>query len=158
MSIRVFVTGGTCDNQYNKIDGTLSFRETHIEDVLERGRCKLDVKVEVLMMMDSLDMNAPDRARIVEAFRSCAEPQVVITQAPTRWSRRHARSREAAWITLEVHSALEAVGLTAAVARVLTDAGIPSNVIAALHHGHLFAPVDRAGEALAALEGLAGPG
>lgn len=79
MSIRVFVTGGTFDKQYNEIDGTLSFRETHVEDVLERGRCKLDVEVEVLMMMDSLDMQAADRARIVEACRRCAEQQVVIT-------------------------------------------------------------------------------
>ena len=79
MSIRVFVTGGTFDKQYNEIDGTLSFSETHVEHVLDRGRCKLDVKVEVLMMMDSLDMEAADRARIVAAFERCAETQVVIT-------------------------------------------------------------------------------
>ena len=79
MSIRVFVTGGTFDKQYNEIDGTLSFSETHVEHVLDRGRCKLDVKVEVLMMIDSLDMEAADRARIVAAFEHCAEQQVVIT-------------------------------------------------------------------------------
>lgn len=62
---------------------------------------------------------------------------------------------EAAWITLDVHSALEAVGLTAAVARVLTSAGIPCNVVAALHHDHLFVPVDRATDALRALHELA---
>ena len=79
MSIRVYVTGGTFDKQYNEIDGTLSFNETHVEHVLDRGRCKLDVKVEVLMMIDSLDMEAADRARIVAAFAHCAESQVVIT-------------------------------------------------------------------------------
>lgn len=79
MSIRVFVTGGTFDKQYNEIDGTLSFSETHVEHVLERGRCRLDVRVEVLMMMDSLDMEAADRARIVAACERCAEQQVVIT-------------------------------------------------------------------------------
>ncbi|MGW1230637.1 ACT domain-containing protein [Streptomyces sp. NPDC001478] len=61
----------------------------------------------------------------------------------------------AGWITLRVHSALEAVGLTAAVALALTDAGISCNVVAGFHHDHLFVPHDRAEEALAVLERLA---
>lgn len=61
---------------------------------------------------------------------------------------------EAAWITLDVESALEAVGLTAAVARALADVGIPCNIVAALHHDHLFVPVDRAADALRALRDL----
>lgn len=60
----------------------------------------------------------------------------------------------AAWITLTVSSDLAAVGLTAAVARALTDAGISCNVVAAAHHDHLFVPVERAGDAIAALRGL----
>ena len=60
----------------------------------------------------------------------------------------------AAWITLRVHSDLAAVGLTAAVARALADAGIACNVVAALHHDHLFVPHDRAEAALAALRAL----
>jgi len=59
-----------------------------------------------------------------------------------------------AWITLRVHSDLAAVGLTAAVARALADAGIACNVVAGVHHDHLFVPVDRAGDALAALRAL----
>jgi hypothetical protein len=54
----------------------------------------------------------------------------------------------AAWITLEVRSALEAVGLTAAVAQALTGAGISANVIAGLHHDHLFVPYERGQEAV----------
>ncbi len=61
----------------------------------------------------------------------------------------------AAWITLQVHSALEAVGLTAAVSRALTDAGVSANVVAGLVHDHVFVPVERADEALEVLEALA---
>ena len=59
----------------------------------------------------------------------------------------------AAWLTLEVHSALDAVGLTAEVAGRLARAGISANVVAGYHHDHLFVPVDRADEALALLGG-----
>ncbi|WP_299196649.1 ACT domain-containing protein [uncultured Erythrobacter sp.] len=57
-------------------------------------------------------------------------------------------------ITLSVHSDLEGVGLTAAVASTLAEAGIACNVIAAFHHDHLFVPWDRREEALALLERL----
>ncbi len=60
----------------------------------------------------------------------------------------------AAWITLEVHSALEAVGLTAAVSRALTDAGISANMVAGFTHDHLFVPHPRATDALHALQSL----
>ncbi len=59
-----------------------------------------------------------------------------------------------AWITLTVHSDLAAVGLTAAFARALGDAGISCNVIAGVHHDHLFVPVERAADAMAALRAL----
>ncbi len=62
----------------------------------------------------------------------------------------------AAWLTLEVHSALAAGGLTAAVSRVLADEGIPCNVLAGFHHDHLLVPADRADDAVAALERLRG--
>lgn len=60
----------------------------------------------------------------------------------------------AAWITLEVPSALAAVGLTAAVSRALADAGISANVIAGHHHDHLLVPADRAADAMSALQTL----
>ncbi|MFF9506626.1 ACT domain-containing protein [Streptomyces sp. NPDC014724] len=61
----------------------------------------------------------------------------------------------AGWITLRVHSALDAVGLTAAVSLALTDAGLSCNVVAGFHHDHLFVPYDRADEAVGVLEALA---
>ncbi|MEU8519959.1 ACT domain-containing protein [Streptomyces sp. NBC_01216] len=60
----------------------------------------------------------------------------------------------AGWITLRVHSALDAVGLTAAVSRALADAGLSCNVVAGFHHDHLFVEHGRAQEALTALEAL----
>jgi hypothetical protein len=60
----------------------------------------------------------------------------------------------AAWITLTVHSDLQAVGLTAAVAAALADAGIGCNVVAAAFHDHLFVPVEAGERALATLQGL----
>ncbi|MFI7442961.1 ACT domain-containing protein [Nonomuraea indica] len=61
----------------------------------------------------------------------------------------------AGWITLRVHSALEAVGLTAAFARELADAGLSCNVVAGLRHDHLFVPYESAARAVAVLEDLA---
>lgn len=60
-----------------------------------------------------------------------------------------------AWLTLDVYSALEAVGLTAAVAKVLTEAEIPCNVIAARHHDHLLVPAKRTSDAIAVIASLA---
>jgi hypothetical protein len=60
----------------------------------------------------------------------------------------------AAWITLSVHSDLHAVGLTAAIAAALAAEGISCNVVAAVHHDHLFVPIDRADDAIAALDRL----
>jgi hypothetical protein len=61
----------------------------------------------------------------------------------------------AGWITLRVNSALDAIGLTAAVAGELAQAGLSCNVVAGYHHDHLFVPYDRAAEAVAALDALA---
>lgn len=62
----------------------------------------------------------------------------------------------AAWLTLDVHSALEAVGLTAAVAGALAAADIPCNVLAGFHHDHLLVPLDRAEDAITTIAALSG--
>ena len=62
---------------------------------------------------------------------------------------------EAAWLTLTVHSALEAVGLTAAFSRALGDEDIPCNVLAGYHHDHLLVPADRADAAIETLRAIA---
>ena len=79
MSVRVFVTGGTFDKDYDELTGKLFFRNTHVEEMLRRGRCGLDVDIETLMMMDSLEMTDQHRARVVRACLECDEDQIVIT-------------------------------------------------------------------------------
>ncbi|MDQ6611878.1 MAG: asparaginase [Gemmatimonadota bacterium] len=79
MPIRAFVTGGTFDKEYDELSGTLFLRNTHVPEMLRRGRCGLDVTVEVLMMVDSLDMTAEQREQIARACISCSESHVVVT-------------------------------------------------------------------------------
>ncbi len=79
MSVRVFVTGGTFDKEYDELTGTLYFRNTHVDEMLRRGRCGLDVDVETLMMVDSLEMTAAQRDMIVRACRECEQDHIVIT-------------------------------------------------------------------------------
>ena len=79
MSVRVFVTGGTFDKEYDEVGGTLYFEDTHIPEMLRLGRCRLDVSVRTLMMIDSLEMTEQDRLTIVENCRRCEEAQIVIT-------------------------------------------------------------------------------
>lgn len=79
MSVRVFVTGGTFDKEYDELTGTLHFDATHLPEMLRRGRCMLDVQTEVLMMIDSLEMKEAHRARIVQACREAVESRIVIT-------------------------------------------------------------------------------
>ncbi len=67
--IRILVTGGTFDKEYNELTGTLFFRHTHVPEMLRLGRCRVDVVVQTLMMIDSLDMTDGDRARIVDECR-----------------------------------------------------------------------------------------
>lgn len=79
MPIRLLVTGGTFDKEYNELDGTLAFRDTHVSQMLQRGRCRLDVRVQVLLMMDSLDLTEAHRALVVRACQESPESQIVIT-------------------------------------------------------------------------------
>jgi L-asparaginase len=77
--IRILVTGGTFDKQYDELRGVLSFQTTHLPEMLRLGRCRVEVAVETLMMLDSLDMTDTDRHRIVSSCRSAVETRIVIT-------------------------------------------------------------------------------
>jgi L-asparaginase len=78
-ALRVLVTGGTFDKNYNELEGRLHFRETHVPEMLGLGRCKLPIVVETLMLIDSLEMTDEHRARVLEACRKAPEERIVIT-------------------------------------------------------------------------------
>jgi L-asparaginase len=79
MAIKIFVTGGTFDKEYNELTGKLFFKDTHINELLKMGRCKVDVSVRTLMMIDSLEMTDADRNIIVESCKRAEEERIVIT-------------------------------------------------------------------------------
>jgi L-asparaginase len=78
-AVRLFITGGTFDKDYDEIHGRLFFRDTHVHEMLRLGRCRLAVDVRTLMMIDSLEMNDGDRRLIVENCRNAAEERIVVT-------------------------------------------------------------------------------
>lgn len=82
--IQVFVTGGTFDKEYNFITGELFFRDTHLKEMFERGRCTLDIDIKTLMMVDSLEMNDDDRDIIVHNCRKTKSDQILITHGTDR--------------------------------------------------------------------------
>ena len=79
MQIRVLVTGGTFDKEYDELTGKLFFLDTHVDEMLRRGRSRLDLTVETLMMIDSLEMDDAGRARIAARCREAAERAIVVT-------------------------------------------------------------------------------
>src|SRR5882672_5886741 len=79
MTIRIFVTGGTFDKEYNELTGELFFKETHLPEMLNRSRSTLDVTVRTLMMIDSLNMSDEDRELIAHQCRAAEEDKIIIT-------------------------------------------------------------------------------
>src|SRR6059036_3533172 len=77
--IRIFVTGGTFDKNYDEINGRLTFGDTHLPEMLRLGRCRLDVSIRTLMMIDSLEMTHADRELIVRHCAQSDESRIVVT-------------------------------------------------------------------------------
>ncbi|MCX6136025.1 MAG: asparaginase domain-containing protein [Ignavibacteriales bacterium] len=79
MKIRIIVTGGTFDKEYNELKGELFFKNTHLPEMLTLGRSRLPIEIRTLMMIDSLDMSDADRASIADACASMEEHNIIIT-------------------------------------------------------------------------------
>ena len=97
--IRILVTGGTFDKEYDEIAGTLYFKDTHVHEMLRLGRCRAPVTVESLMLVDSLQMTDADRQRIADRCLACPERLIVITHGTdtiveTAHALAHAMSQE----------------------------------------------------------------
>ncbi|HPC83432.1 MAG TPA: asparaginase domain-containing protein [Thermoanaerobaculaceae bacterium] len=79
MALRILITGGTFDKEYDEINGRLFFQDTHVHEMLRLGRCRVDVVVRTVMMVDSLEMTDADRRIILENCRQCPEERIVVT-------------------------------------------------------------------------------
>ncbi len=79
MTIRILVTGGTFDKEYNERTGQLFFKDTHIGEMLRLGRSRVEVTIRTVMMIDSLEMTDADRDLIVQNCLQSDEDRIVIT-------------------------------------------------------------------------------
>jgi L-asparaginase len=79
MSIRIFITGGTFDKEYNELNGQLYFKDSHLPEMLELGRNLVPVEIRTLMMVDSLEMTPADRELITEHCLKSPEEKIIIT-------------------------------------------------------------------------------
>jgi L-asparaginase len=77
--IQIFITGGTFDKEYNELTGELFFKETHVRDMLRLGRSLLEVEIDTLMMIDSLQMTDSDRRLILDRCNATPHSRIVIT-------------------------------------------------------------------------------
>ena len=109
MQIRILATGGTFDKEYNELTGELFFKDTHAGDMLRLGRSHLDISLETLMMIDSLQMTDDDRQLILRRCREVPEERIVVTHGTD---------------TMEQTAAVLAAGLPGKVV-VLTGAMVP---------------------------------
>jgi len=79
VSIRIIITGGTFDKHYDEIHGSLTFKDSHLPEILTFVRCSVPIEAEVNQLIDSLDMHTSNRLRVLESCRRALEDQVVIT-------------------------------------------------------------------------------
>ncbi|NLW55704.1 MAG: asparaginase [Firmicutes bacterium] len=79
MSIRIIITGGTFDKHYDEIQGALTFKNTHLPEILEQVRCTVEVTLELNQLIDSLEMRQANRLQILEATRKAPERRILIT-------------------------------------------------------------------------------
>ncbi len=79
MVVKILITGGTFDKEYMELNGELIFKNTHIHEMLKKGRCKLETKIRTLFMIDSLEMTDYHRKIILEKCLNSKEDKIIIT-------------------------------------------------------------------------------
>jgi L-asparaginase len=79
MNIRILITGGTFDKEYNELTGQLYFNDSHLPEMLDLGRNLAPVEIRTLMMVDSLEMSDDDRNLVAEHCMKSPEDKIIIT-------------------------------------------------------------------------------
>jgi len=79
VTIRIIITGGTFDKHYDEIRGNLTFKDTHLPQILKIARCTVPIEVELNQLIDSLDMHNANRQQVLESCRRAPEEHIVIT-------------------------------------------------------------------------------
>ena len=79
MAIRIFITGGTFDKEYNELNGEIYFKDTHLNEMLKLGRSKVETEVRTLMMVDSIYLTDEDRDLIANNCLKSADDKIIIT-------------------------------------------------------------------------------
>jgi L-asparaginase len=79
VTIRIIITGGTFDKHYDEIRGNLTFKDSHLPEILAFVRCTVPIELELNQLIDSLDMQASSRQQVLESCRRAPEDRIVIT-------------------------------------------------------------------------------
>ncbi len=79
MKIRIIITGGTFDKHYDEIHGSLTFKDTHLPEIMKFVRCTLPIELELNQLIDSLDMHEANRLQVLESCRRAPEERIIIT-------------------------------------------------------------------------------
>jgi L-asparaginase len=77
--MKILITGGTLDKQYNPLNGELVFNQSSVMDMLAQSRNTLEINIDTLMLKDSLAMNDDDRMHLLQACNDCADKHIIIT-------------------------------------------------------------------------------
>ncbi len=79
MQIKLFLTGGTIDKRYNELSGDMDYDKTHVNEMLSQARSRLDIEIEELMLLDSLDITETQRQQILRSCDDAEQDKIIIT-------------------------------------------------------------------------------
>jgi hypothetical protein len=125
--------------------------ETNLQKLLQTMQPKLNAREYVFCTSENLDFI--DATKIISFFKE-EEGYTIIIEKEVADTLQFSYTSIFSWITLTVHSSLEAVGLTATISTALSNNGISCNVVAAYYHDHIFVPIKDAEKAMEVLQKL----
>ncbi|MCK5832422.1 asparaginase [bacterium] len=79
MKIRIIITGGTFDKHYDELKGELTFKDSHLPEILKYVRCTVPIEIEINQLLDSLQFKDSNRMKILESCRWSDEEKLIIT-------------------------------------------------------------------------------